>query len=264
MFPSNQNNINQLVGFDFSAENLQEFNYNYDHTDASFAAAAAAASSSSDHQYQTSFVNNNTTVVLDFMNPTGAAGAGGASAYWPSQPEMMEPPEMNNNNNNNDDGGEKQKKLVTHKEVERQRRQEMAKLHSSLRDLLPLEFIKGKRSVADHMSEAVNYISHLQNRIRELDNKKEKLKGAGSSSSRGFVSVSPCSIGVQILISCDQDVLLSKVIQVLVEEGHDIVSCVSNLVNDKLLHTIKSEVNDPSGIDMSMLQQKLSYVINCN
>lgn len=187
------------------------------------------------------------------------------------------------NNNIIDESGKK----VMHREIERLRRQEMGKLYGSLRNLIPLEFIKGKRSISDHMHQAVNYINHLQGSIKELDMKRNKLiknmsvkshvispaGRSGSSSNNCFrenynsiVTVSPCWCGVEILISIglmmEEGFHLSRVMEILVnEEGLNVISYASTRTNQRLLHTIQSQATDPTCIDMSALQQKLNDVV---
>lgn len=123
------------------------------------------------------------------------------------------------------------------------------------------------------MNEAVNYIKHLQSRIKRLDAKRAELKkcsniisttgtdhGATPGSSDGrspsCLTVHPCCGGVQIVISSrgfrsSKDGLslsfsISRVLEVLLEQGLAVVSCVSSKGNDRLLHTIQCEVRRTS------------------
>ncbi|XP_058205508.1 transcription factor bHLH36-like [Rhododendron vialii] len=181
--------------------------------------------------------------------------------------------------------GDKERKAV-HRDVERQRRREMANLFASMRSILPLEYIKGKRSASDQMHEALNYISHLKNNVKELEIKRDNLKqlSAGSSTTTATgtgsirssadnrhqsssVTVSQCRGGVEVLInSCgfgeEGGLPLSKVFAVLTERGLNVVSYVSSEVNGRLFHTIRSVVSDLMYIDLFELEQKLSGVIN--
>ncbi|OMO85925.1 hypothetical protein CCACVL1_09915 [Corchorus capsularis] len=166
---------------------------------------------------------------------------------------------------------DKYKKQKLHREIERQRRQDMASLYASLRSLLPHEYIKGKRSMSDHMNEAVKYIKHLENKVKELDVKRDELKRVGNlgalgsgitqSSNHDCFIIQPTLIGVEIMFRSGLEgkgLPLSRVLAAIVNEGLHVVSCVSAKSEDYLLHTIQTEVNDLSSINLPELQQRLS------
>ncbi|KAJ7975617.1 transcription factor bHLH [Quillaja saponaria] len=174
-------------------------------------------------------------------------------------------------------------KKMLHRDIERQRRQEMSTLYKSLRSLLPFELIKGKRSMSDHMNEAVNYIKLLQNNIEEKGAKRDELKnlsstlntvdhygngsgsGSGSGSSNSCLTVYQSSSGgveIEITSSSRQVKLpLSRILEVLLEEGLEVVNCVSTKVNGRFLHSIQSEVMNAAGVDVAELKIKLANVI---
>ncbi|KAK1576414.1 hypothetical protein Q3G72_013609 [Acer saccharum] len=171
----------------------------------------------------------------------------------------LEGSDQTNNNNNNYEGigsnNDCDQRKILRKEIERQRRQHMSKLNASLRSLLPLESSKGKRTVNDHIHEAEKHTRQLKKNIQDLSDKRDKLKYLletealdghhGNTSSKNCVSVHPFFSGVQIVIRDglrEETLLLSRVLQVVVEEGLEVVQCSSVQTDDGLFHTIQSEI----------------------
>ncbi|XP_061373971.1 transcription factor bHLH36-like [Gastrolobium bilobum] len=166
-----------------------------------------------------------------------------------------------------------------HREIEKQRRQDMTRFCTTFRSLLPLEYIKGKRSTSDHIHEGTNYIRYLQNKVKQLEAKKEELMKLSNLSPVGpesgsftihrstYVTVHPCPGGVQIKCSYSftKHVFpLSRVLEIVLKEGLNVVNCTSTKTDDhRFIHTIRSE--DPhmmTGPDYTELQRKLIEAIS--
>ncbi|CAK9318325.1 unnamed protein product [Citrullus colocynthis] len=163
---------------------------------------------------------------------------------------------------------------LMHRERERQRRQQMGALYMSLRTLLPLEFIKGKRAISDQMNGAVNYIKHQEKKIKEIEAKRDELKKMYNSSNfeRSKLEQTPnCSFKissfdggvVEILITTNgfHGFPLSRILKVVVEQGLEVIRCGSTIVNHKSIHTIQIEVSDPTSLDLAQLGNKLKEAV---
>ncbi|XP_022984444.1 transcription factor bHLH118-like [Cucurbita maxima] len=156
---------------------------------------------------------------------------------------------------------------IVHRDLERERRKQMGSLFTDLRSLLPLPLVEGRRTRADIVDEAVNYIEHLRGKISELQVKRDAIKGLHLDESSDLcpsscVVIKPYSGGLEIMISIfrEQNLELSEVMRVLVEESIEIMSCASTKVKERMLHTIHTKVDDPKRIDVHELQQKLHQV----
>lgn len=125
------------------------------------------------------------------------------------------------------------------------------------------------------MHQAVGYIKNKQIKIQDLSDRRDELKRMSASKDTTIdhkeadkekeqpraccppldvVRIEPCIGGVEITISTDSrgGVALSRVIHFLIhEQGMDVIGCTSTKVNERLLHSIKSEVYSPVFISKS-------------
>lgn len=111
------------------------------------------------------------------------------------------------------------------------------------------------------MHEAEKYIKHMKKKIEELKDKKDGLTRLSELNNTLKVDldcstsicprddiglkVKPCLVGFEVVISTDLSrpgLRLSRVLEILVREGLNVVNCISTKVNERLLHTIESEV----------------------
>ncbi|OAY48208.1 transcription factor bHLH126 [Manihot esculenta] len=184
-----------------------------------------------------------------------------------------------NSNTKNDVGFSCDDKKIIRKEIERQRRQQMSTLCASLRSLLPLESLKGKRAISDHINEAAKYIKDLQNNVQELSVTRDKLKHLLNSTSlddqgneissldnlmNNTVTVLSRVSGVEIVVSSESgegNFLLSRVLEAVIEEGFEVVSCISTKRDGRLYNTMQCQTSHLTCIDVAALQQKLNDVI---
>ncbi|OMO67972.1 hypothetical protein CCACVL1_20158 [Corchorus capsularis] len=162
------------------------------------------------------------------------------------------------------------KKKLMREEIERNRRQEMATLYSSLQNLLPPECIKGKRSKSDHLNGAISYIKDLQKRIEKLSARRDELKKLFSNeSSPSNVVVRQSLDGLEVVMTNTgigaQALSLSRVLQLLLEDGLNVVSCISTRIDGGFVHTIQCEANNMKSVDVhipGLLERKLHEEIS--
>ncbi|XP_071713495.1 transcription factor bHLH118-like [Rutidosis leptorrhynchoides] len=219
-----------------------------------------------DQSYLISFQQEDHTPNLHV--PVVDAGMGNTGINISESSTRKKPTNRRSSKPNFDGEDDKTQKKMVHREIEKERRQGMSKLYASLRDLLPLEFVKGNRSISDHIHQAVDYIKQVEENVKGLSMKRDQLKnisGTNASYVSNNVSVNLSEGGVKIVInscSIEDGFSLSAVLKTLLEEGLNVTSCILTKVNDRFIHSIQSEANDIALIDPSMLQQRLVFAAN--
>nr|XP_027102918.1 transcription factor bHLH120-like [Coffea arabica] len=130
--------------------------------------------------------------------------------------------------------------------------------------------------MSDHVLEAINYIKHMEKNIGEFEVKRDKLRNlTGESSNLDSkkvnetnslsitFTVEPCSGGgFEILmknyLTDNNWFSLSRILDVLLDEGITVVNCVCTKVNEECLYTIQTEATHMSDVDLISLQVKLT------
>ncbi|KAI4383078.1 hypothetical protein MLD38_008958 [Melastoma candidum] len=167
-------------------------------------------------------------------------------------------------------GGDPADRKRRHREVEKERRKEMAWLYSDLRSKLPQEL--RKRSTSDLMNEARNYISCMQSKVRDLYLRRDELKRIQDSSSLDCylrndtdVEVRSWEGGLQVMISRERRILASKALNVLSElDGLTVVSCIQTKANSTMLLTIHCEADSvDSKFDIPRIKRNLKEAMDC-
>ncbi|GAB4858691.1 hypothetical protein Ancab_010165 [Ancistrocladus abbreviatus] len=119
--------------------------------------------------------------------------------------------------------------------------------------------------------EATNYINKMQKSNRELRGKRDALlkrssNSADLSSARDCVVIQEAcsgeSMGFKITIIGirEESLHLSTLLNIMLEEGLDVVSCVSTKANEKWVHVVHSQVMQYALIFIEALQVFLSSV----
>ncbi|KAE8698193.1 putative Basic helix-loop-helix DNA-binding superfamily protein [Hibiscus syriacus] len=130
------------------------------------------------------------------------------------------------------------------------------------------------------MNGTVSYIKELQKRIEELSSKRDELKklsfdltssgfhrrtSSNEYSLRSSAVVRQSLDGVEAVVRSRHDAqasTLSRVLQLLLEEGLDVINCISTRIDGGLIHIIKLEVIGVRGVDLPYLQQKVNEEIS--
>ncbi|KAL5573528.1 hypothetical protein UlMin_023125 [Ulmus minor] len=148
--------------------------------------------------------------------------------------------------------------------VEKNRRNQMKILYSSLFSLLPNPNSKAGDSVLtlpDQIDETINYIKSLETKLKKSEEKKRSLSGRKRShnctNSSTFDSINGSLKSPQIEIhemgsvleivlitGLDNQFIFHEIIRILQEERADVVNVKFSVVRDSIFHVVHAEIPD--------------------
>lgn len=176
-----------------------------------------------------------------------------------------------------------------HKLVERQRRDTMKALCSTLISLLPEEYHKKKHTLSDQLLEAVKYIDHLQDTLIELEKRRDMLslsstvkpfssstcvyktlqasQAGPSNITETFptIRVSKFSSGIQVTANTFKNQIdFSSLLSLLEEAGVEVVSAASTAINDRVFYNIQLKLPEILHFDSGVLHRRIDQLMKGN
>ncbi|XP_023542777.1 uncharacterized protein LOC111802586 [Cucurbita pepo subsp. pepo] len=143
---------------------------------------------------------------------------------------------------------------IDRKLIERNRRAEMKALFSRLHSLVPNQSsTEAETTLLDQLENATNYIKQLKENVEKLKEKKEKLMKLGEESARRseikarlLVQVEAHQVGssLEFLLTTGSEyhLVLKQILQLLQENGTQIVYINHSTVKDRVFHKIIAEM----------------------
>ncbi|THG15568.1 hypothetical protein TEA_029675 [Camellia sinensis var. sinensis] len=148
----------------------------------------------------------------------------------------------------------KRRKII-HRDVERQRRQEMAALYRLLRSLLPLDYLKKRNDVLREKRDELKRSSLNQSSV----NGGSKYLPSCLKQSVTVVETSRGGVQVVVNTALIGRVSVSRVLDVLIREGLTVISCISTNINERSLHSIETEVFNACWIGETNWSEKIAW-----
>ncbi|KAK6149925.1 hypothetical protein DH2020_017450 [Rehmannia glutinosa] len=152
------------------------------------------------------------------------------------------------------------------KTIEKNRRNQMKDLYSSLNSLVPQQSHKEVVSLPDQLEGATNYIKKLQINLEKMKQKKNCLimgksgnsstRSSSSNSGSGInnlpnveVRVMGCALEVILIYGENCQFMFSEIIRMLHEEGAEVLNASFSVLDNMVFHTIHCKINGESSQD---------------
>ncbi|XP_042497685.1 transcription factor bHLH162-like [Macadamia integrifolia] len=168
---------------------------------------------------------------------------------------------------------------VDRKTIERNRRMQMKGLCFKLATLIPRHYNSTKEisSQQDRLDHAASYIKELQQRVEELKRRKQYLAmniNGTNNDIRDKMTINGSnlpvielrdfghSLEVTLMSGFNSNFMFYEVINVLAEEGAEIINASFSVVGDKIFHTFHSQAaSSRVGVETSSLCQRLKELV---
>nr|GMC85278.1 transcription factor bHLH162 [Ipomoea batatas]GMD93099.1 transcription factor bHLH162 [Ipomoea batatas] len=175
------------------------------------------------------------------------------------------------------------------KTIERNRRNQMKALYSTLNSLVPHQQSTEMMSLPDQLDEAVNYIKKLQINLERMKEKKESLRSGGGGSSHDqsssvasrssngggmavgglklpHVDIHHVDSALEVVlitgVDCSQS-MFNDVLRTLHEEGADVISASFSSLDNMVFHTIHSQIEKSgSAYKAQRISERLHSFVN--